>query len=319
MRTDILARMFLVLSIFIYSTGGIAAVPPNIQQATFDDPEDAVDSLEEALESSLDEPPSDQELLNIFGPASKDLLNTGDPVADRMALNHFAEQFNDQVEIVKIDNYKSANKNLEVAILLVGKQEWPFPIALVKEEKGWRFDTEVGRQEIINRRIGENELLTLAFFAEFHDAQREYFEMKGESGEYATRFFSSPGKRDGLYWEPVEGEPLSPMGPLVAQAALDGYKTVNVTEKQPFQGYYFKILTKQGKNARGGAMDYVANGKMTRGYALLAYPANWDVTGVKTFIVGPDGVVYEKNLGPKTAEVAAKINQFDPDFSWDPA
>jgi len=207
----------------------------------------------------------------------------------------------------------------------VGKDDFPFPIPIVKKGQLWFFDTQAGKEEILNRRIGRNELSTIQACLAYVDAQREYARRDREAGslmEYAQRFASSPGKKDGLYWETKEGESPSPLGPLVAQAVKEGYKKKE-DEKQakgqtliPYHGYYYKILKAQGNNAPGGAYDYVVKGKMIGGFAMVAYPAQYGVSGVMTFVVNHDGVVYEKDLGKETEKIASAMKKFDPDKTW---
>jgi hypothetical protein len=204
------------------------------------------------------------------------------------------------------------------AILIVGAQESPFPFPLVRSAKGWTFDAKAGAEEIINRRIGENELFAIKSCLAYSDAQQEYAEADRDGDgliEYAQKFRSSEGKRDGLFWPTTEGEPLSPFGPLAAQVRAEGY-TAKDGRPVPLHGYYYRILTSQGQDAPGGAYDYMVNGNMIGGYALVAYPARWGASGVMTFICSHDGVAYQKDLGEKTAEIASKMARFNPDASW---
>jgi len=202
------------------------------------------------------------------------------------------------------------------AMLVTGPNDWPMPIPLVKKADGWRFNADAGEEEIIARRIGRNELDSMQVCLAFIDMEREYAEEDRNGDgllEYAGRFFSSPGKRDGLYWPTNEGEPQSPGGPRLAGADP---KLKAQGKPTPYHGYYYRILTAQGKNAPGGAKSYVANGKLIGGIALVAYPASYLSSGVKTFTCNMDGIVYEKDLGPNTGAMAAKIVAFDPDPSW---
>jgi hypothetical protein len=189
---------------------------------------------------------------------------------------------------------------------------------MVKEEAGWRFDTAAGEEEVLSRRIGENELSTIETCLAFVDAQREYYSLNPDKSpllHYAAQLMSSKGKRDGLYWETSEDEEPSPLGPFVAEARSEGYKR-NKAGRTPYHGYLYKLLTSQGANAPGGAYDYMAKGKLIGGFAMVAYPAEYGVSGVMTFLVNHDGVVYQKDLGPKTAAEAEKIAKFNPDDSW---
>jgi hypothetical protein len=207
------------------------------------------------------------------------------------------------------------------AILNLGDDGWPFPIPLVKEEGGWRFDTETGKEELFNRRIGRNELRALAVLRGLVEAQFEYAseDRTGAGKEYAQRLASSEGKRDGLYWRTAEGEPDSPIGPLVADAVKEGYGGSKEGEgPRPYHGYLFRLLTAQGPNAPGGAKSYLKDGRLTGGFAFLAYPGEYGNSGVMTFLVNQQGVVFQKDLGEESAKLAAEIQAYDPDASWDP-
>jgi hypothetical protein len=203
------------------------------------------------------------------------------------------------------------------AILVVGSEDFPFPIPLVRKGDDWRFDTVAGRTEILKRRIGRNELNTIQAALAYVDAQNEYADKDhgdGGTGIYAQRIVSQPGKKDGLYWPTSQGDDPSPLGELAARATAEGYRIGG--ERAPFHGYYFKILTKQGPAAAGGAMDYVVNGKMIGGFALVAYPASYRNSGVMTFVVNHNGTIYQKDLGKHTARIAERMTAFNPDASW---
>jgi hypothetical protein len=202
----------------------------------------------------------------------------------------------------------------------VGINDWPFPIPIVKFGKNWRFDTKLGKEEILSRRIGRNELAAIQTCLAIVDAQREFATMDREGDgllKYAQKFHSDKGKMDGLYWESAPGEKPSPLGPLVAVAQSKGYRKEE--KPAPYNGYFFRMLTAQGKDARGGAYGYLVKGKMVGGFALIAYPASYGASGVKTFIVNHEGVVYEKDLGPKTTEKAKSMKDFNPDKTWEKA
>ncbi len=202
-------------------------------------------------------------------------------------------------------------------ILYVGKDDWPMPVPIVKAGKRWRFQTEEGRQEILSRRVGKNEIGAIQTCLAIVDAQKEYAVLDRDTDqllEYAQKFESEKGKSDGLYWETAPGEPLSPLGPLVASATAEGYGKAE--QLSPYHGYYFRILNAQGENAKGGAYSYMVDGSMIGGFAIVAYPAVYRASGVKTFSVNHEGVVYEKDLGPETAKLAVAITAFDPDNSW---
>jgi len=275
----------------------LAATPA---QRTFASPEAAVDALVAAARAERT-----AELVKILGPESRRLVNSGDAVADNAGRRKFVAVFGEKHSIEKTDDSK--------ATLIVGSEDWPFPIPLVRDGAVWRFDTAAGEREILRRRIGRNELSTIEVCRAYVDAQRDYAAKdRNNDGilEYAQKFISSKGKQDGLYWETKPGELESPMGPLVARAHAEGY------QRQPYHGYYFKILKGQGQHAAGGAYSYLAKGRMIGGFALVAYPATWGDSGIMTFVVNQDGVVYQKNLGPKTAEIARRMTTFDPDETW---
>lgn len=207
--------------------------------------------------------------------------------------------------------------------LVIGERNWPFPIPIVKEGNRWRFDTRAGVEEILNRRIGENELCAIPTARAYVLAQWQYFTEAGADKDgvavYAQKFISSPGKRDGLYWETAPGEKPSPLGSLVAAACAEGYGRKNdraAPKRAPYHGYYFKILTRQGAYAPGGKYNYIINGNMIAGHALVAYPDKWGSSGVMTFIVNQQGRVYQKNLGPKTAQIATAMTEYNPESSW---
>jgi hypothetical protein len=270
-------------------------------------PEAAITDLEAATSRA-----DTNALKAIFGPTSEALLNV-----DRVQATNDLEAFNSA--LVATNHFvRVSDKKL---VLEVGEDLWPFPVPLVKATGGWRFDTEAGREEIINRRVGRNELGVLAAMRAYVDAQREYASEDRDGDqvlEYAQKLASSPGLTDGLYW-PVElnGE-MSPLGPLVADARTEGYlhNTSDSAGPQPFHGYYFRILTRQGKHAPGGEYDYIINGNMIGGFALVAWPADYGQTGVMTFVVNQQGRVYQKDLGPNTEKTAKAMKTYDPDRTW---
>jgi hypothetical protein len=243
-------------------------------------------------------------VMRVLGPGSADIVSSGDPVADVATRKRFIEAY-DAKHDVKMD---AADK----AILIVGAQSWPFPIPLVRQDGKWRFDAAAGREEILLRRIGRNELRAIQASLAYVDAQQDYAEK--DRGSYAQRIVSRAGKKDGLYWPAKEGEERSPLGELAARASAEGY--VPGGQRAPYHGYFFKILTRQGPNAPGGAMDYVVRGNMIGGFALVAYPAEYKNSGVMTFLVNHRGQVFEKDLGPNTARLAAGMTAFDPDNTW---
>lgn len=281
----------------------VTPAPP--AQSVYASPEETVKALYETIKAH-----DVKAIYRVLGPGSGTLIYTGDEVADQQMRDRFLAAFDTTHRIEPQGDTR--------AILLVGANDSPFPFPLVKGARGWTFDAKAGAEEIVNRRIGENELFAIRACLAYGDAQREYAEEDRNGDgllEYASKFRSSEGKRDGLYWPTAEDEPPSPLGPLFAIAKSEGY-TAKGSEPTPYHGYYYRILTGQGKNAPGGAYDYVVNGKMIGGYALVAYPARWGASGVMSFMCNHDGIVYEKNLGEKTAEVATKITRFDPDATW---
>jgi hypothetical protein len=285
---------------------GLAPSAANAGQQTFSSPEKAVAGLVAAVKA-----PGDRKLLALFGPGSEALVSSGDEVADREDRKKFLQMYADRHSIERQEGGR--------AVLLIGKDRYPFPMPIVKKGKRWQFDTTACSNEIVNRRIGENELNAIQVSHAYVDAQREYAFRDGNADgipDFASRFRSSPGKRDGLYWEPAPGEKESPFGPLVAQAALDGYRTGESDFLSPYHGYLFRILTSQGEGAEGGAYDYLVNGKLLLGFALVAYPAHYGASGIMTFIVNQAGVVYQKDLGEGTDAAVKAMTAFSPDGSW---
>jgi hypothetical protein len=252
-------------------------------------------------------------LLKIFGARSAGLLDSGDPVADKNAFEKFSAHMKAKhtVEAQADGRY----------VLLVGEKDWPFPIPIVRDGGEWSFDVAAGREEMLDRRIGENELKTIRFVRSYVEAQKEYFQEDPDGDrvhEYAQRAISSAGKKDGLYWESKGKDDQSPFGPLAAEAVREGYRRKG-EEPIPFHGYFFKILTAQGARAAGGKKSYFdKHGNMTKGFALVAYPARYGASGVMTFIVNQEGVVYEKDLGLQTLAEAEDMKEFNPDESWSP-
>ena len=277
-------------------------------EKTFATPQAAVDALTAAIEAK-----DTNALHAMFGPSGHQLVSP-DAVEATNDFNLFAKRLKEKATLVKVG--ESTNE------LDIGADSWPFPIPLVNHGGGWFFDTDAGREEIMNRRIGADELQTIQVCHAYVEAQREYAsELRDGSDvlQYAQLLRSSPGKRDGLYWKVEPGEELSPLGPLIAEAHNEGYRhssKIMTSEPAPYHGYYFKILTKQGRHAPGGKYNYIINGHMIAGFALVAWPEQWNNTGVMTFIVNQQGKVYQKNLGPKTDSIAPGMATFDPDSSW---
>ena len=285
---------------------GLLAAPALAQQAgqkTFASPEEASKALYSAAKSN-----DEKAMLELLGPEGKDVVSSGDEAEDTQSRAEFVKRYEEMSRLVKEPDGS--------VTLYIGAHNWPCPIPLVNKGNLWHFDTAAGKQEILFRRIGRNEVSAIHVCRELAAAQKEYFSEK--HGEYAHRIYSGEGKHDGLYWKTAENEPQSPIGPLVAQAVSDEETKTRGAEPVPFRGYYFHILTRQGKNAPGGAKLYLANGKMT-GFAFIAYPAMYRTSGVKTFLVSEDGVVYEKDLGKKTEALAISTHEFNPDSSWQKA
>ena len=277
-----------------------------VKQKGFATPDEAVNAFATAMRSN-----DEQALLSIFGTAAKELISSGDPVSDKQRREMFISDY---------DRKNSITQEGAKMVLVIGEKDWPFPIPLVKKGDQWIFDTKAGKEEILNRRIGEDELSTVQTLLAIVDAQREYALIDRDNDglrAYAEKFRSDPGKKNGLYWETKEGEAPSPLGELVADARAEGYTRTGPKQGPiPFHGYYFRLLKKQGKNAPGGAFDYVVKNKMIGGFAVVAYPAVYGSSGVMTFMVNHEGVVYEKDLGKNTAKTAKEMNSFDPDKTW---
>jgi len=281
-----------------------AATSVAMAQQTFKTPEEAATALVNAAKSG-----DSKSIVTVLGPDGEDIVSSGDEVADAATRAKFIAAFDSKHTIAMEGDSK--------AIMVVGPDDFPLPIPLVRKDGLWRFDTAAGREEILFRRIGENELDAIQSALAYVDAQDEYAE-KDRTGAgvntYAQRIISQPGKKDGLYWPTSQGEEVSPLGELIAEATKQGYRVGG--GRTPFHGYYFKILTKQGAAAAGGELEYIVNGKMIGGFALVAYPAEYRNSGVMTFIVNHAGTVFQKDLGPNTAQVAERMTAFNPDKTW---
>jgi len=275
-------------------------------QKTYSSAEKASQALVEALKAN-----DEAILLRILGPEGKEIVSSGDPVEDKANRADFVEKYQQMHRLVIEPD--------ATITLYIGAENWPTPIPLVHKGGSWYFDTAAGKKEILFRRVGRNELAVIQVCHELVEAEKEYHDQQhggGPGGEYAQKLFSDPHRHDGLYWEAVPGEPESPIGPLLASAAGGGYAREPNQESQPFEGYFFRILTRQDGNAPGGARSYIGDVKMTGGFAFLAYPAEYRSSGVMTFMVGQDGTVYEKDLGPHTAQIAKTITGYDRDSTW---
>jgi hypothetical protein len=296
-----LRRSALCLVLFSVPTLAAAA-------RTYSDPSSAAEALVAAARTG-----DVQAVVKVLGDKSKSFLVSGDAVADRAALGRFVELYDRSHDVSGPDETRRT--------LVIGEDPWPFPIPIVKGKAGWAFDPKAGEAEILARRVGQNELDAIQVCLGYVGAQRDYLERNPEGASvphYAERLLSAPGKKDGLSWASAPGEAESPMGPAVSGAIQEGY-ALKSGQHAPYHGYRFRILTAQGPNAEGGALDYREGGKLTRGFALVAYPATYGKSGVMTFLVNQAGVVLEKDLGPKTGSIAGAIKTFDPDASWTPA
>lgn len=301
-------RWLTVLACFISGTlfllwAASSSHAGGIPHRSFSSPEEAVKSLVTAVMAN-----DMEEMAAILGPGSRELIFSGDDVADRIGREKFLKAYDRMNVLQKVSAYK--------VTFCIGKDNWPLPIPIVKAGAKWVFDAEQGKQEILNRRIGRNELHVMDVVHAYTDAQQEYASKDCGGGgvvEFAQKLISTQGKRDGLYWELKKGEEQSPLGPLIARAAKEGYADADLS---PFHGYYFKILKAQGKHAQGGAYDYVVKGKMILGFAMVAYPAEYGNSGVMTFIVNQEGISYQKNLDKDTTRIAEGMKIFDPGKTW---
>jgi hypothetical protein len=304
-RQMFFCAMAMLAALAVLTPSFAAAAEPAAQQG-FASPQQAVTALVAAAQAD-----SDGELLAILGSDAEDLIYSGDEVADQGGRARFLRSYQEK--------HSLEEQGPDRMELVIGNNDYPFPLPLVQQQGSWYFDTAAGREEILNRRIGRNELHTIEVMQAYTAAQREYacLNQNGGRQEFAQRFASSEGERDGLFWATAENKATSPFGPLIARATREGYRGgLDEDPPEPFHGYYFKILKAQGEHANGGAFDYVADGKMVLGFALVAYPAKYGASGIKSFIVNQEGVIYEKDLGEETALAAAAMTRFDPDPAW---
>jgi hypothetical protein len=298
---------FLVITLWAGAGMNLQAAEPGTQstiavtQRSFASPDEAISALRTAVEAK-----DKTALAEIFGPEVHDLL-TGDEVQDANNAKRFATAMAEGCTPVKEGDDK--------VTLEVGTNNWPMPIPLVKAGGQWHFDTAAGQEEIVNRHIGKDELHAIGVCQAYVTAQRQYAGMNAD-GHYAQKFKSDSGQKNGLYWQAAENEPASPFGPLVAEAHVEGYASHSGSGPHPFHGYYFRILTRQGKEASGGKTNYISHGNLTGGFALVAYPEKWDKSGIMTFIVNQDGKVYQRNLGEKTHRIAGAMKEYNPDSEW---
>jgi hypothetical protein len=287
----------------LVSAASAATAPQTSQgQKSFPSARDAAHALADAVKSG-----NEQAMLEILGPDGKELVSSGDPQEDKQGRDQFSQKYEEMHRLAKEPD--------GTVTLYIGAENWPFPIPLVESSGSWHFDTNAGKQEVLFRRIGRNEISTIEVCHELVAAEQEHFKgaHPGEAGEYAQKFSADQGAHNGLYHPVTSGEPE--IGPLLAEAGSDSGQS----QSEPFHGYYFRILTRQGSGAPGGAKDYMVNGKLTGGFAFVAFPAQYKSSGVMTFIVNQDGVVYQKDLGTDTNTAARAIQDYSPDSSWQKA
>ncbi len=298
--------MILILGMITMTASvGLASDTSHFKGEAFNSPKAAVTALISAVREL-----NVQKVLKILGPDARDIIFSGDKVQAGAGVQKFLKKYKERHKIELTSPTR--------AILYLGHEEWPYPIPIVKVGNKWYFDTKAGREEIINRRIGSNELMAIKVLEAYVEAQLEYASKDRDGDgilEFAQKIKSDPGKRNGLYWPVKPGEKPSPFGPLIAKAAAEGYR--KTSEKPiPYHGYYFKILTRQGKHAPGGTYDYVVHGNMVLGFGMIAYPAKYGVSGIMTFAVNQKGIIYEIDLGPKTADIVNHKAAFDPTKKW---
>jgi hypothetical protein len=275
-----------------------------VKQKVFGSPEEAMKAFAEAVQAG-----NMKDVMAILGREGEDILSSGDEVADKADRERFLKKYQERVDLVKDRDRIS---------VILGNDHFPFAIPIMKKGEGWVFDTKTGKEEVLNRRIGRNELAAIQVCEAYVEAQREYASTDRERNgiiQYAQKIVSDAGRRNGLYWKAAEGEVPSPLGPFAAKAATEGYKKKD-EKPVPYHGYYYKILKGQGMSAPGGAYNYVINGHMVAGFALVAWPAEYNVSGVMTFVVNQNGTVYQKDLGPKTEELAKAMTLYNPDRTW---
>jgi hypothetical protein len=295
--------VFLIFLIAI----SIPVLPISAQEAkqkVFGSPEEAMKAIAEAVQAG-----NMKGVMAILGPEGEDILSSGDEVADKADRERFLKKYQERVDLIKDRDRIS---------VILGNDHFPFAIPIVKKGEGWVFDTKAGKEEVLNRRIGRNELAAIQVCEAYVEAQREYASTDRERNgiiQYAQKIVSDEGRRNGLYWKAAEGEIPSPLGPFAAKAATEGYKKKD-DKPVPYHGYYYKILKGQGMSAPGGAYNYVINGHMVAGFALVAWPAEYNVSGVMTFVVNQNGTVYQKDLGLKTEELAKATTLYNPDRTW---
>ncbi len=281
----------------------IRSVAQQAGQKTFKSAEEASEALFKAAQSN-----DEKAMVDILGADGKQIVSSGDAAEDMESRANFVAKYEEMHRLAKEADGST--------VLYIGAKNWPTPIPLMNKGGSWYFDTTAGTKEILFRRVGRNEMSTIRVCQELAAAEKEY---SAQHGEYAQKIFSDEGQRNGLYWKAAAGEPLSPVGPLVAAAVTESYATGRDSAPTPYRGYYYHVLVRQGKDAPGGAKSYSVNGKMTGGFAFVAYPADYRLSGVMTFIVGEDGVVYQKDLSKKTEAIAKAMKEYNPKSGWQKA
>ena len=302
------AIVLLLVSVGICGLGSVAGLATAPAQTSVSAIAQVFNSAEEATAALVDALRADKAdaIRSVLGPGSEKLLSSGDRYSDAAERRRFLGAYDDQHKLVAAEPGRT--------ILQVGKGDWPFPIPLIQVAGRWHFDAHAGAQELVDRRIGGNEIAGIRTSLAYVDAQKVFSAL---TGQYAQRLSSSPGKHDGLYWPAAEGGPESPLAPLVAQAQEEGYPGERVSGRPtPYHGYFFRILTGQGTSAAGGPRTYIGADRMTKGFGLIAWPASYGASGIMTFITNQDGIVFQKDLGPHTAAIGAAMKLFDPDLSW---
>ena len=292
------------VAILVTACFPIRSMAQQAGQKTFSSPEDASNALVTAAQNN-----DEKTMLDILGPDGKQIVSSGDETEDAESRANFVRRYEQMHRLVKEPD--------GTTVLYIGAENWPTPIPLVNQGNSWYFDTEAGKKEILYRRVGRNELSAISVCQELVAAQKEFY--SAQHNEYAKEIFSDEGQHNGLYWKAAEGEPQSPVGPLVASAFAEGNAKSQNGSPTPYRGYYYRMLTRQGKNGPGGAKSYLVNGKLVEGFAFVAYPAEYRSSGVMTFIVNEDGIVYQKDLGKKTEVLAKALKEYNPNPSWQKA
>ena len=299
------ANIFKLAAVVVLLTACFPArsMPQQPGQKTFSSPEDAANTLLTAAQNN-----DEKAMLDILGPSGKQIVSSGDAAEDARSRANFVRRY--------LQMHRLVNEPDGSTILYIGAENWPTPIPLVNKGGSWYFDTAAGKKEILYRRIGRNEISTISVCHELVAAQKEY---SPQHNEYAQKIYSDEGQHNGLYWKAAAGEPQSPIGPLVAAAVAEGFAPNRSAAPTPYRGYYYHMLSRQGVNGPGGAKSYIVNGKMTGGFAFVAYPAEYRSSGVMTFVVSQDGVIYQQDLGPQTDVLAKAMKEFNPNSGWQKA